>query len=52
MKRMVADVKSEKIAQELKDLETRSDGELKDRWRSVNTGLKMHQVAGVKVPQL
>ncbi len=35
MTRMVADVKSEKIAQELNDLETRSDGELKDRWRSL-----------------
>jgi hypothetical protein len=32
MKRMVSDVKSEKLAQELKDLETQGDGELKDRW--------------------
>ena len=29
MKRMVSDVKSEKLAQELKDLETRGDDELK-----------------------
>jgi hypothetical protein len=35
MKRMVSDVKSEKLAQELKDLETQGDGELKDRWRSL-----------------
>ena len=34
MKRMVSDVKSEKLAQELKDLETRGDDELKDRWLS------------------
>jgi hypothetical protein len=33
MKRMVSDVKSEKLAQELKDLEARDDNELKDRWR-------------------
>ena len=32
---MVSDVKSEKLAQELKDLETRGDDELKDRWRSL-----------------
>jgi len=36
MKRMVSkDVKSEKLAQELKDLETRRDDELKDRWRGL-----------------
>src|SRR5712671_7846115 len=35
MKRMVLNVKSEKLAQELKDLETQGDGELKDRWRSL-----------------
>ena len=35
MKRMVSDVKSEKLAQELKDLETRSDDELMDRWRNL-----------------
>src|ERR1700731_3737522 len=35
MKRMVSDVKSEKLAQELKDLETRSDDELKNRWNSL-----------------
>jgi hypothetical protein len=35
MKRMVSDSKSEKLEQELKDLETRGDDELKDRWRSL-----------------
>src|SRR5438128_1210004 len=35
MKRMVSDIKSENVAQELKDLETRGDVELKDRWRSL-----------------
>ena len=35
MKRMVSEVKSEKLAQELEDLETRGDDELKDRWRSL-----------------
>src|ERR1700732_74281 len=35
MKRMVSDVKSEKLAQELKDLETRGDDVLKNRWRSL-----------------
>jgi hypothetical protein len=35
MKRIVSDVKSEKLAQELKDLETRDDDELKDRWHSL-----------------
>ena len=35
MKRMVSDVKSEQLARELKDLEARSDDELKDRWRSL-----------------
>ena len=35
MKRMVSNVKSEKLAQELKDLETQGDDELKDRWRSL-----------------
>jgi hypothetical protein len=35
MKRMVSEVKSEKLAQELKDLETRSDDELKNHWRSL-----------------
>jgi Protein of unknown function (DUF2924) len=33
MKRMVSDVKSEKLAKELKDLETRGDDDLKNRWR-------------------
>src|ERR1700692_2087342 len=35
MKRMVSDVKSEKLAQELKHLETRDDDELKNCWRSL-----------------
>ena len=35
MKRMVSDVKSEKLAKELKDLETRGDAELKNRWCSL-----------------
>ena len=35
MKRMVSDVKSEKLAKELKDLETQGDDELKNRWRSL-----------------
>jgi hypothetical protein len=35
MKRMVLDVKAEKLAQELKDLEAQGDHELKDRWRSL-----------------
>src|SRR6202165_4132677 len=33
MKRIVSDVKSEKLAQELKDLESQTDDELKSRWR-------------------
>src|SRR6266404_4559376 len=35
MKRMVSEVKSEELTQELKDLETRGDDELKNRWRSL-----------------
>src|ERR1700694_2281335 len=35
MKRIVSDVKSEKLAQELKDLESQTDDELKDRWRDL-----------------
>src|SRR3984893_9312134 len=35
MKRMVSEVKSERLAQELKDLETRGDDELKNRWRGL-----------------
>jgi hypothetical protein len=35
MKRMVSEVKSVKLAQELKDLETRGDDELKDCWSSL-----------------
>jgi DUF2924 family protein len=35
MKRMVSDVKSEKLAQELKDLEAQTDDKLKDRWRGL-----------------
>jgi hypothetical protein len=45
MKRMVSDIKSEKLEQELKDLETRSDDELKNRWRSLygtNPSQKIH----------
>jgi hypothetical protein len=34
MKRMVSEVKSEELAKKLKDLETRGDDELKNRWRS------------------
>ena len=46
MKRMVSDAKSEKLAQELKDLEARGDDELKDRWRSLygtNPPQKIHR---------
>jgi DUF2924 family protein len=35
MKRTISDAKSEQLAQELKDLETRGDDELKERWRSL-----------------
>src|ERR1700730_5036972 len=35
MKRMVADVKAEKLTKELKDLATRGDDELMDRWGSL-----------------
>src|SRR6202158_2554309 len=42
MRRMVSDIKSEKLAQELKDLETRGDDELKNRW---------HSLYGTKPPQ-
>ena len=42
MKRMVSDVKSGKLAQELKDLETRSEDQLKDCW---------HSLYGMKPPQ-
>ena len=35
MKRMISSVKSKQLAQELKDLETQGDDELKDRWRSL-----------------
>jgi hypothetical protein len=35
MRRMVAGVESEKIAQELNDLAARNDDELKERWRSL-----------------
>jgi Protein of unknown function (DUF2924) len=35
MKRMVSNVRSEKLAQQLKDLETRGDDELKNCWRSL-----------------
>ena len=46
MKRMVSDAKSEKLAKELKDLETRDDDELKNRWRSLygtNPPQKIHR---------
>ena len=46
MKRMVSDVKSEKFAQELKELETRGDDELMDRWRNLygtKPPLKIHR---------
>ena len=46
MKRMVSDVKSEKLTKELKDLEMRGDDELKDRWRSLygtNPPQKIHR---------
>jgi hypothetical protein len=32
MKRKVSEVEAEKLVQELKDLETRGDDELKERW--------------------
>ena len=35
MKRLVSNVKSEKLEQELKDLEARDNDQLKDRWRSL-----------------
>jgi len=35
MKRQVSDVKSERLAQDLKDLEAQTDDELKNRWRSL-----------------
>jgi len=35
MKRMVSDVKSEQLTQELKELETLGDDELKNRWRKL-----------------
>ena len=46
MKRMVSDAKSEKLEQELKDLETRGDDELKNRWRRLygtNPPQKIHR---------
>src|SRR2546428_7950299 len=35
MRRMLSDAKSEQLAEELKELETRDDDELKERWRSL-----------------
>src|ERR1700736_732639 len=35
MKRMLSEVKSDKLTNELKELETHGDHELKDRWRSL-----------------
>jgi hypothetical protein len=42
MKRMLSEVKSEKLTNELKELETHGDHELKDRWR---------RLFGTKPPQ-
>jgi len=42
MKRMLSEVKSEKLTNELKELETHGDHELKDRW---------HKLYGTKPPQ-
>jgi hypothetical protein len=44
MKRMVSEVKSEELAQELKDLETRGDDELKHRWRSLYGTKPPHKI--------
>jgi hypothetical protein len=35
MKRMISNAKSEELIRELKDLETQTDDELKDRWRDL-----------------
>src|SRR2546427_10146519 len=35
MRRMVSEVKAEQLAEELKELKTRGDHELKERWRSL-----------------
>ena len=35
MNHMVSDAKSERLKQELKDLETQGDDELPDRWRDL-----------------
>ena len=35
MKRMVSDVRSDKLTRELKELETQGDDELKNRWRKL-----------------
>src|SRR5437870_5772442 len=35
MRRMVSEVKAEELAEELKELKTRGDHELKERWRSL-----------------
>src|SRR6202035_5466258 len=46
MKRVVSDVKSEKLTKELKGLETQGDDELKNRWRSLygtNPPQKIHR---------
>src|ERR1700730_5795857 len=44
MKRMVSEVKSEELAQELKDLETLGDDELKNRWRSLYGTKPPHKI--------
>src|SRR6202158_4427336 len=44
MKRMVSEVKSEELAQELKGLEARGDDELKNRWRSLYGTKPPHKI--------
>jgi hypothetical protein len=44
MNRVISDVKSEKLSKELKDLETRGDDELKDRWRSLYGTKPPHKI--------
>src|SRR3979490_1949842 len=44
MKRMVLNVKAEKLAQELKDLEAQTEDELKDRWRRLYGPRPPHKI--------
>lgn len=44
MKRTVSNVKTEKLEQELKDLEARGDDELKDFWRSLYGTKPPHKI--------